>query len=234
MASRPIYIPLIDGQDFVVERCFDFDWHAGLSPSQKKKNVKALHECARKAGFGNILEISTKSESPLGMSLSAFNLKVYSKYFGLISLESAFQGSKVFEFGGPFTDLYGKKGGEIKRDKRLYESGKLISFLFEDMEWQLEPKTAFYDWLYLNSVHAYLKEHQSLYSFSGFSDIEFNPKRSFNCQARSCALYVSLLKRQMINMILLNREAFLSLQKRGYCKVIGASSISSQGKLFAI
>ena len=31
--------------------------------------------------------------------------------------------------------------------------------------------------------------------YEAFTDIEFNPKKSFNCQAYSVALYKSLLKR---------------------------------------
>ena len=31
---------------------------------------------------------------------------------------------------------------------------------------------------------------EDLNEFDAFTDIEFNPKRSFNCQAKSCALFV--------------------------------------------
>ena len=34
---------------------------------------------------------------------------------------------------------------------------------------------------------------------AGFTDIEFNPERSINCQARSCALLVTLLKNDWID-----------------------------------
>jgi len=37
---------------------------------------------------------------------------------GRIKLELAFQGSKVFEHGGPFTDLYRKGDKEIGQAKR--------------------------------------------------------------------------------------------------------------------
>ena len=34
-----------------------------------------------------------------------------------------------------------------------------------------------------------------LYDYAGFTDVEFNPHRSINCQARSAALFLSLMKR---------------------------------------
>ena len=35
--------------------------------------------------------------------------------------------------------------------------------------------------------------------YGGFSDIEFNPQRSINCQARSVALFLSLTKRGQLD-----------------------------------
>ena len=35
--------------------------------------------------------------------------------------------------------------------------------------------------------------------YGGFSDIEFNPQRSINCQARSVALFLSLRKRGQLD-----------------------------------
>ena len=87
--------------------------------------------------------------------MSAFHMSVRTNRHGLIKLELAFQGSKVFERGGPFTDLY-RKGdteiGQAKRDPRLQDSGRLIGFSFEGLECPLEPKTAFYDWLYCSCL----------------------------------------------------------------------------------
>jgi len=35
-------------------------------------------------------------------------------------------------------------------------------------------------------------------AYDTFTDIEFNPKRSFNCQARSCALFVALARKGLL------------------------------------
>ena len=129
--------------------------------------------------------------------MSAFHMTVSTKSYGRIKLELAFQGSKVFERGGPFTDLYKKGEKEIreaKRDLRLKESGALTGFRFEEVDFPLEPKTVFYDWLYCSFLADYRDWAQKLYDYAGFTDIEFNPCRSINCQARSAALFLSLMK----------------------------------------
>src|SRR4051812_19657162 len=106
MAERPIFIPVTSGPELVSEIYFPITWHSGFAASQKKKNIKALHEAAAIAGYAPILEISTKSDERVGQRLSAFSLKVHKRDAGEIPLECAFQGSKVFVNGGPYTDLY--------------------------------------------------------------------------------------------------------------------------------
>jgi len=77
-----------------------FRWHPGFAVSQKRRNVAALHEAAAAQGLGPLLEVSSKSEDALGRGLSAFALRL-PVAGGEAAVESAFQGSKVFERGGP-------------------------------------------------------------------------------------------------------------------------------------
>jgi hypothetical protein len=215
MAERPIFIPAPDSPELVKELSMRLTWHPGFAPSQKKKNVVALHESAARAGYAPLLEVSTKSEEKVGQRLSAFNLKVHSDRLGRLPLESAFQGSKVFEHGGPFTDLYEADVRDAKRDQRLKESGRLTGFTFENLGFPLEPKTAFYDWLYINALYEHrewLRGH--IFHYAGFTDIEFNPERSINCQARSCALLVTLMKKDWLNEAVSSPGAFISLLSR--------------------
>jgi len=214
MAERPIFIPIETCFQLVRERMVPFQWHPGMAPSQKKKNVAALHEAADKQGLSPVLEVSTKSDERLGFLLSAFNLSVETTEGWTIPLESAFQGSKAFEHGGPFRDLYGKSGRDIKKDERLKQSGRLRGFSFDGLDWELEPKTAFYDWLYIQAVHRQPELRDDLQQYRGFTDIEFNPKKSINCQARSCALYVSLMKRGVLDSVISDRRAFLDILSR--------------------
>lgn len=198
MAERPVFIPTPHSPGLVEERYFHLKWHSGFAPVQKERNVQELHASAAAAGLSPLLEISTKSDKMRGRHMSAFHIRVATRDHGPIKLELAFQGSKVFARGGPFTDLYRKADDEIgraKRDPRLKDSGPLVGFRFEGVEFPLEPKTAFYDWLYCSFLYGYRDWTQKLYVYKGFTDIEFNPMRSINCQARSAALFLSLMTR---------------------------------------
>lgn len=214
MAKRPIFVPLHDGKRYVLERYVDFEWHAGFAKSQKQKSIRALHEMAlREYGLKNPLEVSSKSEDPLGVALSSFNLKFTTKLGRTLTVEAAFQGSKVFELGGPFVDIFEKSPIDAKRDERLRSSGPLTKFSFFGADWALEPKTAFYDWLYINALLKNPEILDQVTDRDGFTDIEFNHERSINCQARSAALYCALYHTDRLNFALESRENFLALYK---------------------
>lgn len=211
MAERPVFVPSIESGELVKQISFSFAWSPGFAPTQKKKNIRALHEAAAAAGYAPVLEISTKSDEKVGQHLSAFHLKVHSWRHGEVPLESAFQGSKVFERGGPYIDLYSAEVRSAKRDSRLKSSGSLVAFTFDNFRFPLVPKTAFYDWLYINAIFPHREWLARLYRYAAFSDIEFNPERSVNCQARSCALFVALLRMNLLEQAVGSPEAFVKL-----------------------
>jgi len=218
MAQRPIFVPFSEGLRFVKEVPVEFKWNPGFAPIQKKKNVVALHEAAKVKGFERLLEVSTKSEEKLGQRLSAFNMPIAMDDGTQITIECAFQGSKVFEQGGPFTDIYKGTSHEAKKDERMRSSGRIIGFRFEDFEIPSEPKTAFYDWLYARALAPHREFLSRFDSYDGFTDIEFNPAKSINCQARSCALFVSLVRKGLL-------EDAISTPSR-FIEVVSADSFS--------
>ena len=154
-----------------------------------------------------VLEISTKSTNPLGVALSAFNLKfldqVSSKEY---PLENIFQSSKVFETGGPYRDLLNVHPKDAKRDERLKSSGNLIGFDYNNTTWEINPKTMFYDWIYIKALSKNRSLSKKILEFDAFTDIEFNQEKSINCQARSAAILVSLCKLGDLNAVLNNKE----------------------------
>ena len=214
MAKRPIFTPDFSGYPYVDQIDIEFKWHPGFAKSQLQKSIASLHEAAEKLNkISPILEISSKSTLRLGVSLSAFNLSLKTQKGQRMSVECAYQGSKVFENGGPYHKLYSVSSLEAKTDERLSNSGKLIAFNFCGEDFPAEPKTAFYDWLYITALRQkktdFVKE---LERFQGFSDIVFNPNRSINCQARAAALVVALSKNELIDeQILQDRESYLAL-----------------------
>lgn len=200
MANRPIFTPNFSGFPFVETVDIEFKWYSGFAKSQMQKTIVSLHEAAEKQGIAPILEISRKSASRLGVSLSAFILTLETPRGQKMSVECAYQGSKVFENGGPYHDLYSVSSRSAKTDERLRNSGELIAFNFCGEDFPIEPKTVFYDWLYITALCQKKKDlMQQLESFLGFSDIVFNPNRSLNCQARAAALFVSLSKNGLID-----------------------------------
>jgi hypothetical protein len=215
MAQRPVFVPSFDAKALVHKVMVEFTWHPGMSPAQKRKSITSLHQAAASEPHNlfPVLEVSTKSSENLGLRLSAFNLML--EFSGRkISVENAFQGSKVFEKGLQYIDLYNVTPREAKTDPRLKSSGKLIGFRYEERDWPLMPPTAFYDWLYLNALMQSPGLSSQLMDYHGFTDIEFNPNKSINCQAYSAALFVSLSKRSIIKNALSSAETFMKVVKR--------------------
>jgi hypothetical protein len=212
MAERPVFLPATTGTLLVEEVPIRFHWHPGLAPSQKKKNVAELHRAALVRGLGPLLEISSKSELEVGQKLSAFHLKIKVGE-KQATVECVYQGSKVFERGGPFVDLYWKTSREAKRDQRLRESGKLIAFKFDGQTYPTSPATVFYDWLYFKALYPHREWLKRRHEWAGFTDIEFNPERSLNCQARSFAAFIALQKRNQLDEAVSSFQNFKSIMQ---------------------
>ncbi|MGO7180473.1 hypothetical protein ACCT14_04825 [Rhizobium brockwellii] len=193
MAVRPVFYPSNSGQLFG-RTDITIPWHGGFSVTQKQKNVRELHDAARRNGFKNVLEVSSKSETEIGRRLSAFSLilKIEGEE---IPFECAYQGSKVFQDGGPYQDLYKKTPIEAKKDIRIKTSGRIISFKLFNKSFPISPPNVFYDWIYVSILanhESYLRDRLS--QFDGFTDIEFNPEKSINCQARAVAITMALIR----------------------------------------
>lgn len=218
MAKRPVFIPSSDG-DLIRIAQVKFKWHSGMSNVQKQKSILSLHDATtHHTGLKKILEISTKSQTDLGVKLSAFNIFLETSPSDKAPVEVFFQGSKVFFGGGPYTDIYKKTSLQAKRDKRLRNSGHLVKFQYEGDflhkgDWPLIPKTAFYDWLYIRALRQNQNRSlaQKLMEYDAFTDIEFNPRKSVNCQAAAAALYKSLKERNLLDSALFSQKQFLKV-----------------------
>lgn len=189
MAERPVFF-IRSGK--VASRLFTFEWFPGFAVSQKQKSIESLHKAVLETDPGaKPLEISTKGKAPLGVKLSAFNLRLNGS-----TLENVFQSAKVFENGGPYLDLLALPPKEAKRDPRLRESGALTGFLYQSERFPLTPKTAFYDYIYLAAAKESLTRTElcALSEYNYFTDIEFNPAKSINTQARTVPLIKLLLE----------------------------------------
>ena len=210
MANRPVFINS-ENSPFCTISNINFTYYSGFATVQKQKSIASLHD-----NFSNafptkkILEISSKSNSELGVNLSAFNLMINSKN-KKFSVESAFQGSKVFELGGPYSDLIGKDSKIAKKDLRLKNSGRIIGFNYFGRVFPTQPLDYFYNWLYINALSLNKDLCEKIIEYDAFTDIEFNPSKSINCQARACAIFVGLKRSNKLEKALSSEKDFLNI-----------------------
>lgn len=195
MAKRPVFIAK-ETAPFYQMTEIKFEWNGGLAKVQKQKNITALHqEFLKKEPDKKVLEISSKSMQEYGEALSAFFLlKNVPELEKKVPVECVFQGAKTFAHGGPYKDLLDVSPREAKQDERLKNSGALICFTFENQMYPLIPRTVFYDYIYINALLENEKLAAAVLEYDAFTDIEFNPDRSLNCQAKAAACFVGLCR----------------------------------------
>ena len=211
MAEKKIFI--VSEEKAFKEETVEYTYFSGFAVSQKQKSIKSLHESIQKMyPEKSILEISTKSDKEEGVRLSAFNLMFYHEDLKeFVHLENVFQAGKVFDNGGPFSDLLKVAPKDAKRDERLRDSGKLVGFKLYDELWPLEPKTMFYDWIYISALKQNYEIAEKLLQYDIFTDIEFNFKKSLNCQARAAAIFVSLSRQGTLEEKTASKEKFITI-----------------------
>ena len=211
MVRRPVFVPESD-KPYVSEISLDFEYFPGSSIQQKQRSVASLHAAYEdRFPSSRVLEVSSRSKRDIGVQLSAFNLMIEHPERGSYSVECAFQASKVFEHGGPFVDLFDVSSRAAKTDRRLRNSGELVGFKYFAHEFPLEPKTYFYDGLYASALCRDGKLVEQVMTFDAFTDIEHNPERSINCQARTVAKVVGLARAGLLEDALQSPQAFLEL-----------------------
>lgn len=216
MAERIVFCPCIENIGVRLIN-ISFKYFPGFAISQAQKSIKSLHDCAKEMGLNNILEVSTKSENELGVSLSAFNLKGNLFPFNT-TVEKNFQSSKVFENGGPYSDILQMESIKAKKDIRLRNSGRIIKFIFNEEVFDINPPTLFYDWLYINTLIQNHNIVNELLKYNNFTDIAFNNKKSINCQAYSIALFRSMQYNNINLEQIKKQETFLKLTNEMYKK----------------
>lgn len=208
MATRSVFV-CKDCYPFFEEISVDFDWFPGFALSQKRKSQISLHRNFLNAyPFEKVLEISSASLYALGASLSAMHLyKRTSK--GITSVESAFQSSRIYGKGeneiGPFPEYLFLPGRECKKIVKDRSQGMIsYRYYFDGMEFYAPPHfiSLFYNYLYLNALCE--EENKTVASslldqhHTAFTDLA---TLSLNCQARSAAIFVSLVRNGLINEV---------------------------------
>lgn len=217
MARRSVFVSR-DEYPFFEEIAVEFDWFPGFALSQKRKSQISLHKNFQKRfPEHKVLEISSASLYSLGSALSAMSLTKMTSQ-GITSVESAFQSSRIYGSGdlqvGPFPEYMFLPGRECKRLVKEASKGQIsYRYHFDGMDFYAPEYhiSLFYDYLYLNAL---LEDDNSVVSqaltdggYTAFTDLA---TLSLNCQARSAAIFVSLMSHGFIDEIR-NYDSFLRL-----------------------
>ncbi len=157
------------------------------------------------------------------------------------SVENWFQSAKVFgrcgrEFG-PYEQLLmvrnpkrylntsldrktvARNDGDLlfQRTQSEVAGTSLVRFELGGKSFPLVPRSGFYDYLYAQALHQDRNSDlaERICGYRVFTDIMFNPgtgkKRKYNTQARSCAIFVSLTERGLLDEALSGFERFVDL-----------------------
>ena len=218
MAVRPVFVAQTS-KPFVKTELTEFVYYSGFALSQSRKSLESLHDhfVSNNREFdGLLLEISTKSNLPLGVRLSAFHL-MYSFMDGRqYPVENVFQSGKCFSNGQRYPEILDLSASEAKKYPALRTSGDVVSFQLEGTEYPTEPKTFFYHWLYVNALFQNQDLANEVVKYRAFTDIAFNPAKSINCQARSAALFVALHESGLLHEAISSPERFTELVFDGH------------------
>lgn len=177
MAVRPIFISTNDIENPFVKEEISFEWISGMSYKQKCIRRDSLKkEIAKKYDINRWLEVSTKSDKDIGIKLSALNLELIMKT-KTMTVEDVYQGSKII------------------RD------GKIEGFRCGNSYFENNPYGMYYDYIYMLALYQHPELIKQINDYIIFTDIEFNPNKSLNTQARAMAIFKTLLDNNYLELL---------------------------------
>lgn len=210
MATRPVFY--VNEKNDFSQIDINFKWNAGFSKVQTHKNINAIHTTFLKQyPDAKILEVSSAATDPDAIKASAFNLPVRTTH-GVFTVEQAFQAGKFFKENGSQNNLLNYSPQQAKQIiKKINTNDQLVGFEEFGSKFPLEPKTYFYNWIYINALTQKQNRNisEKILQYNAFTDIYFNPDKSFNCQAQACSIFVSLVRQMKLKEALKSKDNFL-------------------------
>ncbi|GAB1441573.1 hypothetical protein MASR2M39_04070 [Ignavibacteriales bacterium] len=210
MAKRLLFSAKKDGNTIIVSRKeIEFEWVGGFAHTQKVKRLIKFREKLSEEIQTKHIEVSSGSDNEVGKRLSAFNLRFSSGELKGFTVESVYQGSKIFLSGGPYQELYDKPSIVSKKDTRVRTKEPLTGFRLLDDDWPIFPPTGFYNYLYFLALIQNPELISSSSRYEYFSDLEFNHEKAISCQAESLAIFFALYRENLAEEILQDKNDFL-------------------------
>ena len=149
------------------------------------------HPAGPPAGL-RVLELSSRSEEPLGQRLSAMHLRAAGPDGDRgLPVESVYQAAKCYGAGGPDEQPL-RNGFDAKRhDRERRTAGPLRGFHHRGTFWPAASGSAFYDRLWIQAALG-TGASRELGRFDAYTDQFHRPGQAVACQARSAAMLVGL------------------------------------------
>lgn len=142
-----------------------------------------------------VLEISSRSDVPLGRQLSAMYL--IDPDTGK-PVESAYQAAKCYGADGGPAELLDNGFASKSRDRERARQGGLRGFEHQGTFWPAETGTQFYDRLWIRAARNAGVEKVE---YGGFSDMFHQRGRAYACQARSMAMMQGMIEARKLDRI---------------------------------
>ena len=98
---------------------------------------------------------------------------------------------------------------EIYQKSKVYDNNNHITlFKYKDIEFPNYPIGMYYDYLYMCALYQHNDLREELFNYDYFTDIEFNPNKSKNTQARAAAIFKTLEYNNETRSLLLHMKDF--------------------------
>ena len=191
MAVRKVYLSLAEFP-YAKEISVTFPWSNG----SKHQNIQAILDTFHDV-YPEVpaLEISLASSQPEGVAAAAMKLPFHLEGLAQdVPVGIVYEASKVFENGGPYTDLLQCSRQKVRKDVRLQQSGRCIRYRLAETDFPVEPHPyAFFNWLYGCALRQAPEKAEGVLKFGAFSDLDLgSSKKDRNSPARAAAVYAGL------------------------------------------
>ena len=212
MAVRKVYLSLAEFP-YAKEVPVTFPWSNGSKHQNIQAVLDTFHDVYPEIP---VLEVSLASAQPEGVGVAAMKLPLRLADGKELPVGVVYQGSKVFENGGPYTDLWQLSHQKVQKDPRLHQSGRCIGYRLEGMDYPAEPHPyAFFNWLYCRALAQDPDRGQELLRYGAFSDLDLgSAKTDRNSPARAAAVYGGLKAAGRLDC-LASYEAFVAVTCEG-------------------
>ncbi len=163
-----------------------------FTPLDRPPFVAEHHDAAGAPAGLQVLEISSRSDEPLGRGLSAMRLRAADTDDDRnLPVESVYQAAKCYGDRGPDGSPLPNGFDAKRRDRGRRAAGPLTGFQHGGTFWPAASGSAFYDRLWIKAAAA-AHPTGSLHGYTAFSDQFHRPEQSVACQARAAAMLVGL------------------------------------------